>query len=463
MLLMKMYVILLILVSKMQKLELFSGIGGFTKGFEEAGYKFDNVYFSEVDKHAIANYKYNNPNAKHIGSVIDFRQWKNKIGRINILSFGSPCQNFSLAGNRKGLKGRSSSLIQYAIMAIEWFRPDIFIWENVKGAYSSNKGEDFQAIFERLANIDGYRLETQLLNTSWVLPQNRERIYLIGHLTGRSEPGVFPFGENDKTFTKRKGNQSQAQVCTTVGTKMGNRADSTFVIPKKSGTLTAGGNSGGLHSDMTVIPVLTPNRKEKRQNGRRFKENGEAAFTLNCQDQHGIMITSATAKGYETATEGDSINFSVPNSKTRRGRVGKGKSQTLDTQCNQGVIIENPQIYSMGNSKPGRTCLGTRTPEVGTKEKSIRRLTENECERLQGFSDDWTKYGLFEERPTRRDLLFREKNPELWAYHTKQVNAEDVVLREISKTQRYKMLGNAVSVPVITEIAHRLKHCLKTS
>lgn len=80
----------------MQKLELFSGTGGFTKGFEEAGYKFDNVYFSEVDKHAIANYKYNNPNAKHIGSVIDFRQWKNKLGRINILSFGSPCQNFYL-------------------------------------------------------------------------------------------------------------------------------------------------------------------------------------------------------------------------------------------------------------------------------------------------------------------------------------------------------------------------------
>lgn len=327
-------------------------------------------------------------------------------------------------------------------MAIEWFRPDVFIWENVKGAYSSNKGEDFQAIFERLANIDGYRLEKQLLNTSWFLPQNRERIYLIGHLTGRSEPGVFPFGENDKTFTKRKGNQSQTQVCTTVGTKMGNRADSTFVIPKKSGTLTAGGNSGGLHSDMTVIPVLTPNRKEKRQNGRRFKEDGETAFTLNCQDQHGIMISSATNKGYETATEGDAINFSVPNSKTRRGRVGKGKSQTLDTQCNQAVIIKSthfgPHQQDRFYEDDGlMSCIPSARTEDKIKihtDNKIRRLTENECERLQGFPDDWTQFGNY-----------------------------DSIVKPICKTQRYKMLGNAVSVPVITEIAHRLKTCLKTS
>ncbi|WP_407268771.1 DNA cytosine methyltransferase [Tenacibaculum maritimum] len=371
----------------MKLLELFSGIGGFSKGFEEAGYKFNNIYFSEVAKPAIANYKYNYPNATYIGSVKHFQQWKNQLGRINILTFGSPCQNFSLAGNRKGLKGRSSSLIHYAIMAIEWFRPDVFIWENVKGAYSSNKGEDFQAIFERLANIDGYRLEKQLLNTSWFLPQNRERIYLIGHLTGRSTPGVFPFRENDKTFVKRKGNQSQTQICTTVGTKMGNRADSTFVIPKKSGTLTAGGNSGGLHSDMTVIPVLTPDRKEKRQNGRRFKENGEAAFTLNCQDKHGIMIKSTHFGPHQQDRfyDDDGLMSCLPSARTE----DKIKIQTNN---------------------------------------QIRRLTEIECERLQGFKDNWTKFGNY-----------------------------DGTIKPISKTQRYKMLGNAVSVPVITEIARRLK------
>ena len=79
-----------------------------------------------------------------------------------------------------------------------------------------------------------------------------------------------------------------------------------------------------------------------------------------------------------------------------------------------------------------------------------------ESERLQGFPDDWTRYGLFEERPTRKDLRFREKNPELWAYHTKMVESDNVVLREVSKTQRYKMLGNAVTVAVVAEIGRRL-------
>ena len=123
---------------------------------------------------------------------------------LQTFTFGSPCQDFSLAGKRKGLKGGKSSLIEYAITLVARVRPSVFIWENVKGAFSSNSGADFWAIIQAFAYIGDYRLEWQLLNTSWVLPQNRERIYLIGHLAGRSEPGVFPIEENDFSFTKKK-------------------------------------------------------------------------------------------------------------------------------------------------------------------------------------------------------------------------------------------------------------------
>ena len=176
-------------------LDLFSGIGGFHLGLEDSGIKFSDVYFSEIDKHAIANYKYNFPNAKYIGSVTDILS--SGIKRPNIITFGSPCQDFSLAGKRAGLGGTRSSLIGFAISAISHFRPDIFIWENVKGTFSSNSGEDFWAIIKAFANIGGYEIEWQLVNTSWLLPQNRERIYLVGHLT-TSFPnwaGVFPVGE----------------------------------------------------------------------------------------------------------------------------------------------------------------------------------------------------------------------------------------------------------------------------
>ena len=176
----------------MKIIDLFSGIGGFALGFQRAGYRFTEHYFSEIDKHAIANYKYNFPHAKYIGDITTLHG--GDFTDIDIITFGSPCQDFSLAGRRKGLKGSKSSLIEYAITLIANIRPSIFIWENVKGAFSSNAGADFWAILQAFTHIGGYRLEWQLLNTSWLLPQNRERIYLVGHLAGRSIPGVFPIG-----------------------------------------------------------------------------------------------------------------------------------------------------------------------------------------------------------------------------------------------------------------------------
>ena len=180
----------------MKIIELFSGIGGFSLGFQRAGYQFTEHYFSEIDKHAIANYKHNFPYAINLGDITTLHG--GDFTDIDIITFGSPCVDFSLAGRRAGLKGAKSSLIEYAIALIAHIRPGIFIWENVKGAFSSNAGADFWAIIQACANIGGYRLEFQLLNTKWLLPQNRERIYLIGHLAGRSLTGVFPIGEVTK-------------------------------------------------------------------------------------------------------------------------------------------------------------------------------------------------------------------------------------------------------------------------
>ena len=152
----------------MKIIDLFSGIGGFSLGFQRAGYQFTEHYFSEIDKNAIANYKYNFPHAKYIGDITSIHG--GDFTDIDIITFGSPCQDFSLAGRREGLKGTKSSLIAHAIALITNIRPSIFIWENVKGAFSSNARADFWAIIQAFAHIGGYRLEWQLLNTSWLLP-----------------------------------------------------------------------------------------------------------------------------------------------------------------------------------------------------------------------------------------------------------------------------------------------------
>jgi DNA (cytosine-5)-methyltransferase 1 len=150
-------------------------------------------------------------------------------------------------------------------------------------------------------------------------------------------------------------------------------------------------NSGVLEA----YPILTPDREEKRQNGRRMKEANEPMFTLTGQDRHGVAIKEATKKGYAEANVGDGIYLNFPNSTTRRGRVGKGIIGTLDTGCQVGTLDSNYRI---------------------------RRLTPRECFRLQGFPDE-----LFEKAQV--------------------VNSD---------AQLYKQAGNAVTVNVAYAIGCRL-------
>jgi len=312
---------------KINLLDLFSGIGGFHLGLERSGFKI-NSYNSEIDKYAIQVYKHNFKDSTYVGSVTDIQG--GELPRINGITFGSPCQDFSLAGKRRGMSGERSSLILEAIRLIKECRPDFFIWENVKGTFSSNNRQDFAAILQAFANIGGYRLEWQLLNTKWFLPQNRERVYLVGYLGDGSRGQIFPIGESSGKVNELQG--QQANTCT-----------------------------------------LTT-RYEATGNGSYITERKQYA-----------QIKTNNSKGFETITEGDSLNYSNPNSKTRRGRVGKGVAQIVN---------------------------------------AIRRLTPIECERLQGFPDNWTQEG---------------------------VNGP------ISDTQRYKMCGNAVTVDVVKAVGERIK------
>ena len=186
---------------KINLLDLFSGIGGFHKGLEQAGFEIGWNGFSDIDKYANAVYQYQYKEAISLGSVTDI-QGKN-LPRVDAITFGSPCQDFSIAGRRSGLEGDRSSLISEAIRLIDECQPRFFIWENVKGTFSSNNGEDFWAIIQAFTNIGSYRLEWQLLNTRWFLPQNRERLYLVGCLGKGSGRSIFPFKKTSSKYNKR--------------------------------------------------------------------------------------------------------------------------------------------------------------------------------------------------------------------------------------------------------------------
>ena len=370
----------------MKLIDLFSGIGGFSLGFQRAGYQFTEHYFSEIDKSAIANYKHNFPNAKYIGDITTI-QPANLAG-ADIITFGSPCQDFSLAGKRTGLAGAKSSLIEYAIAFITCVRPSIFVWENVKGAFSSNAGADFWKILQAFANIGDYTIEWQLLNTSWLLPQNRERIYLIGHLAGRSEPGVFPIREDD------------------------------FGFAKKSGRL------GGLHSDMTVIQVGTYRTHNDGKGFREVKSNIAPTIPARArEDGSGMPVIQLNP-----STESNGRQPYQQN----RVYDERGISPALTRNNNDFIIKQRPRGKNKGADLTICPTISSNAFQENNLLGGVRRLTEIECERLQGFPDNWTQYGNY-----------------------------NGIIKPIAKTQRYKLIGNAVTVDIVELIAKRLKFILQ--
>ena len=496
----------------MKLIDLFSGIGGFALGFQRAGFQFTEHYFSEIDKHAIANYKHNFPNAKYIGDITTLHG--GDFTDIDIITFGSPCQDFSLAGKRAGLAGNKSSLIEYAIALIADIRPSVFIWENVKGAFSSNARADFWAIIQAFANIGGYRLEWQLLNTSWVLPQNRERIYLVGHLAGRSIPGIFPIGEDDCLFTTKSKSQSQTQISGTIKANDNMNQDDTYIIPKKAATLTGGGKSGGLHSDMTVIRQL-PRGKNKGADlkvcptisSNAFQENnllgGVRRLTeIECERLQGFpseifineenIIMTATEKNKLIKKAIDEGYIVVEGDKIYRTRLKygtRGKELLIGSNRNGYIVsslhidgikiqvshhriiwiyynglydAENLCINHIDENKANNTITNL---EVVTFAENSSKSTKNRLPSNQKITLEKAIliYRLWIEKVSALEIakqvgvskstIYNVLKEEGW---TKYGNY-DGNIKPIARTQRYKLIGNAVTVDIVELIVKRLK------
>lgn len=383
----------------MKFIDLFAGIGGFRYGlqkvetesesgsYHESGASqhgqraFHCVWSNEWDKYANQIY------TKHFGEC-DSRDIRtidtSEIPDHDLLCAGFPCQSFSIAGKRLGFEDTRGTMFFEIARIIRDKRPRYFLLENVKGLLSHDQGKTFQTILGVLSDL-GYEYQWQVLNSkNFGVPQNRERIFIIGHLRETSRPEVFPIGESYSIShqTKYSEQAGRSRISSTIDTRYGSlrNAGETYlhyiggirgkrdmwlkdnkqnsrnfsqgqrVYSSDGIASTIAGNAGGLggKTGLYAIPVLTPDRMEKRQNGRRFKNDGDPAFTLTSQDKHGVY---------------DGL--------------------------------------------------------------SIRRLTPVECERLQGFPDNWTE--------------------------------------GISDTQRYKCLGNAVTTSVITEIGKKLMQTKEVS
>ncbi len=366
-------------------IDLFSGIGGFRLGMERNGFKC--VWSCDNNKFANMVYQYKFGDENHeTGDIrkVDTRE----IPEHDILCAGFPCQSFSLAGKRKGFEDARGSLFFEICRIARDKKPSILFLENVKGLLSNERGGTFATIINALQEL-GYGIEWQVLDSQYFgVPQHRERVFIIGHLGGFRGRQIFPISENntgisqEKKEIQRKGEQFQsANICPTLDADIAkNRMSGAYIldINKKE------------QNNSLVFPYATPDFKEKKQNGRRIKSNNEPMFTLTGQHPHGILKVD--------------IEDIVMNTLTEAVGTRQGSSKEF--------------MKSVDN------ILKTKG--------QLRRLTPRECERLQGFPDDWTKYGI---------------------------NDKEKVI-EISDTQRYKMVGNAVTVNVIEVIAKQIKQKL---
>lgn len=288
------------------------------------------IGFSEIDKYASAVLKYHWPNTKNYGDITKIN-WA-EVPDFDLLTGGSPCQDLSIAGKRAGLDGARSGLFHEYMRAVKEKKPKYFIWENVKGALSSSQGFDFSIVINEMAEA-GYSLWWQVLNAKdFGVPQNRERIFVIG-FRDRPAPEIFfergatgnsikVVGElNSETWQKR--NESIRRVHSADG-----------VAPT-----TPTGTGGGVMTKI-VQPVLTPDRENKRQNGRRFKEDGEPSFTVNTQDRHGVYDGAKIRR--LTPLECERL-MGLPDGWTSKGVMNDQVIDISDSQryklCGNGVVV----------------------------------------------------------------------------------------------------------------------------
>jgi len=288
----------------MKYIDLFGGIGGFGLGIEKATNKeLECVWYNDIDKYAVNVYnrRFNEEyEAKDIRKV-DTRE----IPRHDCICAGFPCQSFSIAGKRRGMEDTRGALFFEICRIAQHHKPKLLFLENVKGLLSHDEGNSFKVILKSLWEL-GYYVEWQVLNSKdFGVPQNRERVFIIGHLGGFGGRQVFPIGYEPETVhqegdgkhvctgtlsTRNQSGQAQWDGSTTLicdsgqGRKDQLRSEilpplrantgaghNNLVCPEMAGCLTEGGHSGGHHSDMTILKTglgirrLTPVECERLQ------------------------------------------------------------------------------------------------------------------------------------------------------------------------------------------------------
>ena len=296
-------------MKKIKMLSLFSGIGSPEQALKNLGYEIDLVGFSEIDKYAIKSYcaVHEVNESLNLGDIttIDIEKLP---GNIELITHGSPCQDFSVAGKGKGGDegtGTRSSLMWNTVAICEHCKPKYVIWENVKNVLSKKHRHNFDKYLNEMDRI-GYKNYYQVLNAKdFGVPQNRERVFVVSIRKDIVKEFNFPKPFDDGVRLKDV-LENEVEEKYFVDMEKSEKLIQEFITTNKK-TLNINPSGKGMNGvvrnddiaasittnkgegQKILCPCITPDRVNKRQNGRRFKEDGEPMFTLTSQDRHGVL------------------------------------------------------------------------------------------------------------------------------------------------------------------------------
>lgn len=464
----------------------FSGVGAFNQALIRLGIKYEEVFACDMDKYARQTFILNYGEPKYYPENVYEREIPTES--LDIFMTSPPCQSFSLAGKRKGEDSKNGVLFYNSHEFIVKNNPRYFIFENVKGLLSDDSGKTFQKWIDYLGgkSVNGnpvifpheesvpYHVYYQVMNAKhYGVPQNRERIFIIGirddadnyfsfpkpfnltkrlkdvlesevdekyflsdtmltwidkHREKRSSSGKYPFTEEDDysgCITARYNKMGAEDIF--IGAIRGRNPTDVVKVAKvgrsdegkrlRKESLNRGKDYTPFQAKEITFEesdimncVTTATTKDNLIQTLEINENGTSNALTTVQKDNVVVIPANNSKGYDIAEEEeDSINFSVPNSETRRGRVGHGVVQTLDTACNQGVLVSNKntdeiivlndathsqqRIYSQEGISPsilsGSNGGGQNPCKHLTTTQRIRRLTPTEAFRLMDFNENF--------------------------------------------------------------------------
>jgi len=432
----------------------FSGVGAFDQALKRLKIDYQTIYACDWDKYARETFIHNYGEPEYYPKDVYEREIPSES--LDIYMTSPPCQSFSLAGKRLGKDDKRGVLFFNSHEFIQVNKPRFFIFENVKGLLSDDNGKTFSEWVAMLGgkSVNGnpvlfpyeysvpYHLYWKVLNAKeHGIPQNRERVFLIGIRDDQDNNFRFPIEEH---LTKRLKDVLEENV------------DEKYFLSEK-----------------TIENLLVYNERQK-ENERGFSAKFRDVNEIKIMDalkvggggkDDLIKIKSATSTGFEIATEGDSINFSQMNSKTRRGRVGDQVAQTLDTGCNQAILSysrdnkgkvisrhikdESNTIHTAtgGGGNTDQFVIGTwRTHKDG---QGFRKIEDGNCPTIPARArEDGSGQPVIQENFKIRRLTPREC--------FRLMDFPDSFTWPVSDSQAYKQAGNSIVVNVLVKIIKNL-------